>query len=317
LELPPRKTAAHKRLKGFVPVSVNEVFPMRKMVLSLMSVAALALVGCTPHSSSQTNDDGPTSAGTAAAIANVPSEVSGTISVRGAKQPSDKAQLVINLVDVSSTAVGSAPLASKTSPAGTFPQSFKLTFNPAQVKPGDLYVVQAILTDGDRHYSMPIQAPVLAKGSKNDAVAIELVGEQTPGEKVLGDFTDEQKQLGGMKVTHGTKLEKDVSRGWQLFRQDREVKFIRELVDYGDKGFTSTDYAFKDGKPWAIVQETKASRDAKPSAIDRAGWNKNGSLVLKQHQVGDDVQVLDADKAGTLKKQAMDILKVATGGKKK
>jgi putative lipoprotein len=289
---------------------------MRKTVLSLMSVAALALVGCTPHSSSQTNADAPTSAGTAAATS-VPSEVSGTISVRGTVQPSDKAQLVINLVDVSSTAVGSPPLASKTSPAGTFPQPFKLTFNPAQVKPGDLYVVQAILTDGERHYSMPIQAPVLAKGSKNDAVAIELIAEQTPGEKVLADFNAEQKQLGAMKVTHGTKLEKDASRGWQLFRQDREVKFIRELVDYGDKGFTNTDYAFKDGKPWAIVQETKSSRDAKPSATDRAGWSDDGSLVLKQHQVGSDVQVLDAAAADALKKQAMDILSVATHGKNK
>ncbi|HTH67670.1 MAG TPA: YbaY family lipoprotein [Rhodanobacter sp.] len=289
---------------------------MRKTVLSLMSIAALALVGCTPHSSSQANADAPTSAGTAA-VTSVPGEVSGTISVRGTVQPSDKAQLVINLVDVSSTAVGSPPLASKTSPAGTFPQPFKLTFNPAEVKPGDLYVVQAILTDGERHYSMPIQAPVLAKGSKNDAVAIELIAEQTPGEKVLADFNAEQKQLGAMKVTHGTKLEKDASRGWQLFRQDREVKFIRELVDYGDKGFTSTDYAFKDGKPWAIVQETKSSSDAKPSATDRAGWSDDGSLVLKQHQVGSDVQVLDAAAAETLKKQAMDILSVATHGKNK
>ena len=82
---------------------------------------------------------------------------------------------MLNLVDVSSSAAGSPPLASKTSPAGTFPQPFKLTFNPADVKPNDLYVVQAILTDGDRHYSMPIQAPVLAKGSNNDGVTIELV----------------------------------------------------------------------------------------------------------------------------------------------
>jgi putative lipoprotein len=291
---------------------------MRKKVLSLMSVAALGLAGCNaPHPSQQTGSEAPASADTAAVANKAVSEVSGTISVRGSIQPSANATLVLNLADVSANAVGSKPLASKTAPAGTFPQAFKLTFNPAEVKPDDLYVVQAILTDGERHYTMPLQAPVLAKGSKNDAVTIELVAEQTPGEKVLADFLAEQKLIGGMKISHGTKLEKDDSRGWQLFRQAGEVKFIREEVDYGDKGYTSTDYAYKDGKPWAIVQETKASREAKPSAIDRAGWSEDGTLVLKQHEVNGDVQPLDPSAASKLQKQAVEILGMATGGKNK
>ncbi len=292
---------------------------MRKMVLSLMSVATLALAGCNaPNSSSQSDSGAPASANSTAAAAPVVNEVSGTISLRaGSPQPSATATLVLNLVDVSSTAAGSAPLASSTSPAGSFPQPFKLTFNPAEVKPNDLYVIQAILTDGDRHYTMPIQAPVLAKGSKNDGVAIELVAQQTAAEKILADFKAVQEQLGGMKVSHGTKLETDASRGWQVFRQAGQVQFIRELTDYGKKGFTSTDYAYRNGKPWAIVQQTKSSRDAKPSAIDRAGWSEDGSLVLKQHQVGEDVQVLDTDAAAKLKQQATEILDLATGGKNK
>ncbi|OOG59341.1 DUF1481 domain-containing protein [Rhodanobacter sp. C03] len=293
---------------------------MRKTVLSLMSVAALALAGCNnPASPSQPTDKGAASSastGTAAST-KAPSEVSGTISLRGASQPSANAQLVVNLIDVTATAAGTAPLASKTSPAGTFPQPFQLTFNPAQVKPDDLYIVQVSLTDGERHYVMPMQAPVLAKGSKNTGVAIELVAEQTPGEKVLAAFTADQKQLGAMKVTHGTKLEANASRGWQLFRQAGQIQFIRELVDYGDKGFTSTDYAYKDGKVWAIVQQTMASSGAKPSSIDRAGWSDDGTLVLKQHEVGNDVQTLDDDAAAKLHKQAQDILSLATNGKNK
>ncbi len=291
---------------------------MRKTVLSLMSVATLALAGCHSSNSPQPGQDGAASSGTAAGVNKVADQVSGTISLRaGSPLPSATATLVLNLVDVSASAVGSPPLASSTSPAGTFPQPFKLTFNPAEVKPNDLYKIQAVLTDGERHYTMPIQAPVLAQGSKNDGVAIELVAEQTPAEKILAAFDAERKLLGGMKVSNGTKLEKDASRGWQLFRQAGQVEFIRELVDYGDKGFTSTDYAYKDGKPWAVVQETKSSRDAKPSAIDRAGWAEDGSLVLKQHQVGSDVQSLGDDTAGKLKRQAMEILSLATGGKKK
>lgn len=293
---------------------------MRKTVLSLMSVAALALAGCnnTANPSESMGSTAPAAAKTAAAAAQIPSQVSGTITLRaGSPAPSANATLVLNLVDVSSTATGSAPLASKTSPAGAFPQPFALSFNPAEVKPGDLYVIQATLTDGDRKYTMPIQAPVLAKGSKNDGVAIELVAEQTPSEKILAEFAEAKAQIGGMKISHGTKLEANDSRGWQLFRQAGEVKYIREEVDYGDKGYTSTDYAYKDGKPWAIVQETKASRDGKPSAIDRAGWSEDGTLVLKQHQVGSDVQPLDPAAAGTLKKQAIAILSLATGGKNK
>jgi putative lipoprotein len=293
---------------------------MRKTVLSLMSVAALALAGCnaSPPSQQAGTEQAPASSNTASTASNtVVNEVSGTISLRGSVQPSATATLVLNLVDVSSTAVGSAPLASKTAPAGTFPQPFKLSFNPAEVKPADLYVIQATLTDGERHYTMPIQAPVLAKGSKNDAVAIELVATQTPGEKVLEAFTAEQKLLGGMKIKSGTKLEADVSRSWQVFRQAGELKFIREEVDYGAKGFTSTDYAYANGKAWAVVQQTKSSRDGKPSAIDRAGWSDDGTLVLKQHQVGSDVQALDEDAAAKLKKQAMEILGLATGGKNK
>lgn len=291
---------------------------MRKTVLSLVSVAALALAGCNGSpTSDQTGSGNPASPGSTTAAA-VPSEVSGTISLRaGSAQPSDKATLVLNLSDVSSSAAGSPPLATKTSPAGTFPQPFKLTFNPADVKPNDLYVVQAILSDGDRHYTMPIQAPVLAKGSKNEGVSIELVAEQTAAEKLLADFKKEQDQLGGMKASHDTKLEKDESRGWQLFRQDGQIRFIRELVEYTKAGFTSTDYAYKDGKPWAVVQQNKPSRDGKPTSIDRAGWSDDGTLVLKQHQVGSDVTELDADAAAKLKQEGMDILSLATKGKNK
>jgi len=291
---------------------------MRKSVLPLLTVAALALAGCNAPNSSSTDNAASAASSGGAGTAKVVNEVNGTISLRaGSAAPSPTATLVLNLANVSASAAGSPPLASKTSPAGTFPQPFSLTFNPAEVAPDGLYVVQAILTDGDRHYSMPMQATVLGKGSKNTGISIQLVAEQTPSEKLLAEFTAEQKLLGGMKISHGTKLEKDVSRGWQVFRQGDELKFIREEVDYGAKGYSSTDYAYKDGKAWAIVQQTKPSRDGKATSIDRAGWSDDGSLVLKQHQVGDDVQALSADDAAKLKKQAKDILDLATKGKGK
>ena len=71
------------------------------------------------------------------------------------------------------------------------------------------------------------------------------------------------------------------------------------------------------GKPWVVVQQTKANSGAKASVVDRAGWDESGELVLKQHETNGDTQVLDADAAAKLQKQAIDVLALATNGKKK
>lgn len=282
---------------------------MRRMVLSLMSVTALALAGCNGSGSSPQGADGGTPAAPVQA-----NKVSGTIALRDAGQLSPDAKLDIKLVDVSSE--GGTPLATKTVAPVQLPQSFELEFNPADINPADLYVVQAQLTDGDRHYAMVLQAPVLTKGASNQ-VSIQLAAEQTPAEKELDAFKAAQKQIGGMKITQGSKLESDVSRAWQVFRSGGAVQFIRAQADYGDKGFTSTDFAYKDGKPWVVVQQKKSSKDAKPGTIERASWDKDGNLLVKQAEAGGKVDVLGDDEAASLKKQAVDILSMATGGKNK
>jgi putative lipoprotein len=288
---------------------------MRSVVWSLMTVAAVALAGCS--NSSSPSSSAPASDGsTAAAPAGPATSVSGTITLRGDIKPSAQDSLEIKLVDV--TAQGSAPLATKTiAPATTFPQSFELNFNPSDVATNDMYVVQATLTDGDRRYSMPLQAPVLTNGHPTTNVTIELAPEQTAGEKLLAQFKAVQNQIGGMKRASGTQLEKDASRAWQVFRDGGQVKFIRELVDYGDKGFTSTDYAYKDGKPWVVQQQKKASQSASPTSTDTAGWANDGSLVLKTHEAGGNTQPLSDDDANNLQQQSNAILKLATGGKGK
>ncbi|HET6552308.1 MAG TPA: DUF1481 domain-containing protein [Dyella sp.] len=298
---------------------------MRTLVWSLMSVAALALAGCGNSSDSSQNSaqGGATAASTAGQAAPAPAAapakenaITGQVTLRDANQEvSSSAKLQLTLVDVSQQ--DSAPLATKTvEPANTFPISFELEFNPSDVNQQGLYVLKADLVDGDRHYTPPLQTQVLTKGAPMQ-VNIQLVAEQTAGEKELAAFTAVQKQIGGMKISNGTKLDDKVSRGWQLFREAGEVKFIREQVDYGDKGFTSTDYAYKDGKPWVVVQQKKSSKDAKPSETDRAAWSQDGQLVLKTIQAGSKTSTLSDDAAADLQKQADAILKLATNGKGK
>ncbi|HEX5306336.1 MAG TPA: YbaY family lipoprotein [Dyella sp.] len=293
---------------------------MRKVIWSLVSVAALAMAGCNSSTSSQAPGKAD---GAAAAAPQVGNTVTGQITLREPAELSPQAKLQISLVDVSAAASGApvdgtgtsaaepAPLATKSiSPVGTFPVSFELEFNPADVNPNNLYVVKANLVDGVRTYEMPLQAPVLTKGASNQ-VSIQLVAQQTPAEKDLAEFQSLRKQIGGMKIKSGTKLEKDASRGWQVFRKDGQVQFIREQVDYGDKGFTETDFAYKTGKPWVAVQQKKSSKDAKPSATERVSWDVDGKPVLKQVESGGNTSELSDDEAASLKKQAEYILQLA------
>lgn len=287
---------------------------MRSVVWSLMTVAAVAVAGC--NNSSNPSSSTGTDNTEASAPAPVAHSVTGTVTIRGGGTPSQQSKLDLSIVDV--TAQGSPPLATKEiAPATTFPQSFELDFNPANVATNDLYIVQAQLVDGDRHYAMPLQAPVLTKGNPTTNVNIELTPEQTPGEKLLAEFKGVQKQIGGMKRSSGTKLEKDASLAWQVFREGGQVKFIRELVDYGDKGFTSTDFAYKDGKPWVVQQQKKPNQNAKPTSVDTAGWSDDGSLVLKTQEAGGNTTPLSDSDAQDLQQQAKDILNLATGGKGK
>ncbi len=96
------------------------------------------------------------------------------------------------------------------------------------------------------------------------------------------------------------------------------MKFIRELVDYGDKGFTSTDYAYKDGKPWVVQQQKKSSQTARPTSTDTAGWGDDGSLVLKTHEAGGSSQHLERRRCRqTCRSRPATSLNLATGGKGK
>jgi putative lipoprotein len=282
---------------------------MRRILLSLASVSALALAGCGGGS----DNNGQQAAAGGSDNAAPANAVTGTVTLRDAgAQLSPDAKLDLKLIDVS--AQGSQPLATKTVQPVTLPQQFQLDFNAADLNPDDMYIVEVSLQDGERHYSAPLKTPVLTKGAKNVA-NIQLVGEATPGEKELNGFNSLKKNIGGLKMTQGTALKEGESRGWQIFKKGNDVQFVIELVDYGDKGFTSTNYAYKNGKPWVIVQEKKPSKDGKPTSTERAGWNDAGELVLKQNEAGGKVDVLGDDAVAALKSQA-EAMYAKAGGKK-
>ncbi|MBB3228017.1 putative lipoprotein [Luteibacter sp. Sphag1AF] len=284
---------------------------MRRIILSLTSMAALALAGCN-HSSDASQQQA--AAGGAEAAGPQGNSVSGNITLRDTSRTlSSEAKLDINIVDL--TAHSDTPVASKTVQPVTLPLQFKLDVAPGDINPSDMYVVEANLVDGERSYTTSIKAQVLTGAGKN-TVDIQLVGVATPGEKELAGHDSVKKMIGGMKVTSGTELKEGASRSWQIFKQGNDTKFIRELVDYGDKGFTSTDYSYKNGKPWVVVQEKKPSKDGKPTSTERAGWNDAGELVLKDNVTGSKTENLPVDAANDLRKQSEAIYAKVGGSKK-
>lgn len=287
---------------------------MRALVLSLTLVAALGLGGCSGGSDTSSNQ-APAQTGSSAGQ-QIPSSVSGTVALTQPHELSDQAVMTIKLVDVSAS--NSKPLATRSvSPITSLPVSFSFQVKPDQVNSSDIYAVQAQITDGERHFTMAVPAPVLTRGASGQA-DIKLKAIATPGEKVMAAYKKAKAQIGGMLMSKGTSLSKTSSEGWQVFR-DRDsgkIAYVIGLIQHFDKDFIQTDYAYKDGQPWVVIQQHKPSEKAKTSAVDRASWNAQGELVLKQHVANGKTSTLSADKAASLKKQAQAMFKKAKKTKK-
>ncbi|HXS73637.1 MAG TPA: YbaY family lipoprotein [Rhodanobacteraceae bacterium] len=266
---------------------------MRKLALPLV-IAGLLLSGCGPSSNNAAPAQAPAPAATA---------VTGTVSLADPSvQVAPDAKLDLTLMDV--TQQPGVPVNTQSFAPPHMPQQFNIGFNPKQIKQADIYVLEANMQSGGRTYSTTLQPPVLTKGA-SARVDLKLIAEPTAADKMLSDFKAAQGRIGGMKMTQGTASTPDLSRGWQVFTDKNGVEFIRELVDKGDKGnYTSTDYAYKDGHPWVVVQQTSPKKGAPVSATDRAGWDDNGSLVLMQHEENGQVSDLPRDVATALHDQA-------------
>ena len=213
------------------------------------------------------------------------------------------AKLELSLEDISQQP--SVPIASKTiQPLGKLPVEFRLEFNPDRVVPDDILILVAKISDGDRHFTMPLQQQVLTKG-KPRQVQIELMPEPTAGEKMMAEFREMQGQLGGMKISKGTSLGEHTSRAWQIFKKNSHVQFVVDIEDNFDTNArVRTDYAYRSGQPWVVIRRHMPKAGAKPDSIKRAGWDKDGKLVLRELVANDKTGRLSDADAQALHKQA-------------
>jgi putative lipoprotein len=273
---------------------------MRRYALPLLIAAVLLAAGCSQSSSTSTPSAAPTA-------------VSGTVSVLGNTTLDGQGDLKLDLVDVSKQP--NVVVASKTQSITTLPADFSLPFAATAIDSADLYVLDASMSDAQRKFITPIQYPVLTHGNSAQ-ISVQLKPLPTPGERALAGFEALKARIGGLKYTQGDQSEVGMSRGWQVFRDsDGKVVFVRELEDAGPKGFTNTEIAYRDGKPWVVVLSHSAARGQKPSLVERAGWDAQGTLVLHERNAGGTTSRLDAAEAHNLYADAESMLRRAGAGK--
>ncbi|HKU79041.1 MAG TPA: YbaY family lipoprotein [Rhodanobacteraceae bacterium] len=274
---------------------------MRKLVVASLLVAPLLLAGCggssesagSPSAAATTSAGAPASAATA---------VSGSVTVQNPPSAiTPEAKLELSLVDV--TQQPSVTVNKQDFNPPKFPQAFRIPFSSSAINPNDLYVLQATMQDNGRTYSTKLQQPVLTHGQPAK-VDLTLIAEPTPAEKMLADFENAKRQTGGMKVKSGTSSKIGESHSWQVFSDVHGVEFIIEQVNQADKGFTKTQYAYRNGLPWVVVQEQMPKPDAPATSTAKVGWDDNGVLVLNQQISGGKTDKVSDDEAKSLHKQA-------------
>lgn len=279
---------------------------MQKLAVAPLFLATLALAACgtsnSPGTSASASAGGSAESSAAGTPAPAATAVSGTVKLQDASAKiSPQATLELSLVDVTQQPGVTINKQDFNPPA--FPQAFNIPFSASAINAKDIYVLQATMQDGGRTYSTKLQQPVLTNGQPAK-VDLTLVAEPTKAEKMLDDFNQAKRQTGGMTVKNGTASKIGESRSWQVFSDLHGVEFIIEQVNQADKGFTKTEYAYRDQLPWVVVQEQMPKPDAPPTSTAKVGWDDNGVLVLNQQIGGGKTGKVSDDEAKALHKQA-------------
>lgn len=260
---------------------------MNKLLLPTLLAATFALVAC-----NQTQNG---TGKTQTAQAPLPTSVSGSVALRTPAQLSAAAKLNVQLTNVTSK----PPMLAgqiKDMAVTALPMNFQIDFNAASIDQNAFYVIEATIVDGERHYVSPRQYPVLTKGAPAK-VDVQLNPEPTAAEVVEEDYKLLERGVGGMKRVQGSSEDDTSTTAWDGFFDKKGLRYIREIVDLGDKGRINTFFGYReDGKVMMVVRETVPAMAERPNSVTRVGWNDKGELVL--HTRRDGSSVPDAEAKG-------------------
>ena len=241
---------------------------LKPIATGLIVLAALA--GCdsrnpsAPAAGTAASNEAPAAA-PQGVDAPIPSEITGTISLREPAVINPGAKLSVQLVDVAQQEVALAThnedLTSQP------PYSFRLPMNPAGIDRTRVYVV-------------------------NVEIKIVLNAEATPGELLKADFNKLKNHIGGMRRIQDAFLDGDLSVAWDGFVEPgNRLRFMRVNTELGEGDTavrSNVEYAFLNDKPMALLVKGRAN--------SRLGWDENGQLILNERGGGETFTPEEAQK---------------------
>lgn len=258
---------------------------MYKLIFPLLA-ASLFLTACG-------NSGGDKQQAATKAQAPAPTSVNGTVSLKTPIPLTPAAHLKLQIVNV--TLRPSVAIAQSNTPISAVPSPFDLAFEPGKIDQNAFYVLEVTISDGERNFVAPRQYPVITKGA-SAKVEVVLAAEPTPSEKLDAEYASLERAIGGMKIVRGASEDETSTTAWDGFFDSSGLRYVREITDYGDKGRTNTYFAYRDGKPMAVVKENVPAMASRPNAVTRAGWNDQGALVLKtKREGGNTTELADND----------------------
>lgn len=262
---------------------------LKYVATALTALAVLGACGPSdpPAGTSPSNGGQTASQNGQAAPAPIPSQVSGTVSLRVPAVINPGAKLSVQLVDVAQPEVVIAQ--SDTDVSTQPPYSFSLPLEAGRIDQTRVYVVNVKLVDGERQYLPALQSPVLTGGA-GSTVDVVLSSEATPGENLKEEFNKLKAQIGGMKRIQDSFLDGDLSVAWDGFVEaGNKLRFMRVNSELGEGDTavrSNVEYAFLDGKPMAILKKGQGNT--------RVGWNEAGEVILNERGSGDTVSAEEA-----------------------
>ncbi|MGB0135481.1 YbaY family lipoprotein [Dokdonella sp.] len=251
---------------------------MMKLVATALTALAI-LGGCNssnqPAGSSASNNGADGQSNGQSAVAEIPQQISGSVSLRAPAAINPGSRLSVQLVDVAQQEVVIAESIENVSSQP--PYSFTLPLEPGRIDQSRVYVVNVMLVDGERRYVQALQSPVLTGGA-GSTIEVVLNSEATPGENLKEEFNKLKSHIGGMKRIQDAYLDGDLSVAWDGFYEaGNKLRFMRVNSELGEGDTavrTNIEYAFVDGKPLAILR--------KGGPVTRVGWDENGEVILNE-----------------------------------
>jgi putative lipoprotein len=253
-----------------------EELTMRKWILPAAAALAL-LTACQPEGQAPQEPGANEATPAGAPPVQIADTIHGTVNVNEPIPIDPGSRLDVRLVDVAQPEV---VIAQQVFDVGGTPPpfTFDLPLDPARIDPARTYVLNIVLTDGDRRFLPPLSTPVLTGGAGANP-QIVLNPEPTPAESMKEAFQKLQAHIGGMKKVDGTFTTDDASVGWDAFADKGNVRFVRVNTVFDAGGRSAVKFAYLDGKPMAVVRQ-------EGGVTTRLGWDPAGAVVLNEKTGG-------------------------------